>query len=113
MIQNPKRFGKDFTGTGAINNGQAFLNNITNVAGSLPGGLTYVGKVGDNFDIAVQAIAENSNVNIVSRPRIQTSHAIPGSFFVGQTVPFVSGSYDYGYVGTGSTSRSIKSNNGS
>jgi general secretion pathway protein D len=63
--------------------------------------------VGEEFDIAVQAIAQNNNINIVSRPRIQTSHAIPGSFFVGQTVPFVTGSYDYGYVGTGTTSRSI------
>jgi general secretion pathway protein D len=105
MIQNPKRFGEDFTGGGGINN--AFITGITNFAGSLPAGFSYFGKVGEEFDIAVQAIAQNNNINIVSRPRIQTSHAIPGSFFVGQTVPFVTGSYDYGYVGTGTTSRSI------
>ncbi len=107
MAQNPRRFGKDFTGAGGMNNGQPFLSGITNFASSLPSGFSYFGKVGDEFDLAVQAIAENSNINIVSRPRIQTSHAIPGSFFVGQTVPFVTGSYDYGYLGTGSTSRSI------
>jgi general secretion pathway protein D len=111
MIQNPKRFGQDFTGTGAIQNGQGFLGGVTNLsslASSLPGGFSYFGKVGDDFDIAVRAIAENSNVNIVSRPRIQTSHAIPGSFFVGQTVPFVTGSYNnyYGGVG-GNTTQSI------
>src|SRR5207249_7784149 len=83
MVQNPKRFGKDFTGAGGFNNGQPFLSGITNFSSSLPSGLSYFGKVGNDFDFAVQAIAENSNINIVSRPRIQTSHAIPGSFFVG------------------------------
>jgi general secretion pathway protein D len=41
----------------------------------------------------------------MQKPRIQTSHAVPGSFFTGTTVPYVTGFYDYGFGGsTGSRS---------
>src|SRR5262249_23218771 len=36
-----------------------------------------------------------SRVNIISRPRIQTSHAVEANLFVGQTRPYVTGSYTY------------------
>lgn len=103
MVQNPRKFGNDFTGGGGFNNsGGSFLSGVTNLAGSLPSGLSYFGSVNNEFEIAMKALAENSSANIISRPRIQTSHAIPASFFVGQTVPFVTGSYNYGgYYGGG------------
>lgn len=107
MLQQPQRFGGDFAGGGGINNGQPFLNNITNFSGALPSGFSYFGKVGDDLDLTVTALSRDGSINIVSRPRIQTSHAIPGFFAVGETVPYVTGTYDYGgFVGSGLASRS-------
>jgi general secretion pathway protein D len=100
MLQNPRRFGNDFSGGGGVNNGQPFLNNITNFSGGLPSGFSYFGNVaGGNLDVAVTALAKDGIGNVVSRPRIQTSHAIPGNFFIGETVPYVTGVQDYGYYG--------------
>ena len=106
--QRPKSFGSGSSGAGGINNGQSFLNGVTNFPGGLGQGLSYFGAINNQWDVAINAIAENSSVNVVSRPRIQTSHAISGSFFVGETVPYITGVTDYGgYVGnSGLTSRS-------
>ncbi len=106
IAQNPRRFGSDFSGAGASLNGASFLNAITNFPAGAPSGFSYYGMLGNDFDVALQAIAENSNINVVSRPRIQTSHAIPGEFFLGQTVPYVTGAIDYGFVSSGVSSRS-------
>lgn len=105
--QRPKRFGEDFSGAGAINNGQSFLNNITNFPGTVGQGFTYFGAINDQWDVVVNAVAEDSSINVVSRPRIQTSHAIPGSFFVGETVPYITGFTDYGGFNTGVATRSV------
>lgn len=106
-VQNTKRFGKDFTGAGAMNNNPSLLNSLTNFPGSAPEGFSYFGRFGDDFDIAVSAIAKDNNINILSRPRIQTSHAIPGFFFIGETVPYITGFTDYGgFVGSGLSTRS-------
>jgi general secretion pathway protein D len=107
-------------GGGAINNGNnslasglAFLNNLvpifnTNGMGSnvisgysastnlnFPNsdGLTYFGKLGPTWNVALSALAGNSNVKVLSRPSIQTSHAVPASIFVGETYPYVTGTY--------------------
>ena len=48
-----------------------------------------------NFDATATAIASDSRVNVISRPRIQTSHAVEANLFVGQTRPYVTGSYSY------------------
>ncbi len=102
VLQNPKRFSQDVTGAGAVNNGQSFLNNITNFPGALPSGFNYFGKIGNDLELAVKAIASDSTINVISRPRVQTSHAIPGTFEFVQTVPYPSGSYDsYGGYGGG------------
>jgi general secretion pathway protein D len=112
MAQNPRRFGGDFTGGGGVNNGQlGMFNAATNFPGALPGGLSYFGRLGDDLDIALSAIAQDSQINILSRPRIQTSHAIEGSFIIGETVPYVTGSvFDYfgGGVGGGNQRSSIQ-----
>ena len=67
-------------GTNAI-----FGNNLAN-------GFSYFGSIGPNWDVAVQAAAADSAATVIQRPRIQTSQAKPASFFVGQTVPYVTGS---------------------
>ncbi len=118
--QRPKNSGK-FTGVGGVNNGQGFLSTFPNLgaggtgaatdaasaSSSLPGGFSYFGQFAGNFDFALQAIADDSSINVLQRPRIQTSHAVPASFFVGETVPTVTGSSygDFGGLGSGYGSR--------
>ena len=107
--QNPKSFSggtNGILGAGGINNGQSFYNFATGLLGGsntttsassafgngLPGGLSYFGNIGPTWDVAVQAAETDSHASIIQRPRIQTSQAKPASFFVGQTVPYVTGS---------------------
>ena len=102
--QTPRRFGSDFSGTGAINSG--FFGVLTNFPSATPPGFTYWGRLGDDVNVAVQALATDSKVRILQRPRIQTSHAVPGSFFSGSTVPYVTGFVDmYGGFGGGTRSQ--------
>jgi type II secretory pathway component GspD/PulD (secretin) len=42
------------------------------------------------------AAAADSHASIIQRPRIQTSQAKPAQFFVGDTVPYVTSTYNYG-----------------
>ena len=70
-------------GTGGTN--AIFGNN-------LPGGFSYFGSIGPSWDVALQAAAADSTTTVIQRPRIQTSQAKAASFFVGQTVPYVTGS---------------------
>src|SRR5439155_5943044 len=100
-LQNPKRFDQNLTGAGGINNGPTFFNNLTNFSSSLPQGFSYFGNIGKNYEVALQALAKDGRARVLQRPRVQTSHAVPGVFFTGQTVPYVSGFYDYGYGGVG------------
>ncbi len=115
-------------GGGGVNNGQSFMHFIqtvtkatdtngvvtsitkaitssggTNAAGSLfgntlPGGLSYFGSLGPNWDVALRAAQSDSHASIIQRPRIQTSQAIPAQFFVGSSVPYITGSYSYNGV---------------
>jgi general secretion pathway protein D len=59
---------------------------------NLGSGFSYFGSIGPNWDVAVQAAESDSTTTVIQRPRIQTSQAKPASFFVGQTVPYVTGS---------------------
>jgi general secretion pathway protein D len=107
VAQNPKNItvgNTPLAGAGGVNNGQTFLSflnggavqgltNATSVFGnSLPGGFSYFGNIGPTWDVALAAAATDSHASIIQRPRIQTSQAKPASFFVGQTVPYVTGS---------------------
>jgi general secretion pathway protein D len=103
--QHPRQWGGDLRGAGAMNNG-SLLSGLTNFPGSSPEGFSYLATINRDFDVAISAIARDSQIKIVSRPRIHTSHAMPGFFFIGETVPYVTGSYDYGGIGT-VASRSI------
>ena len=114
--QRPAQFGDNANnrGGGVINNpsgaplgtGSDFLKQLgrstggavgTNVVNGIPAtsgsGLSYFAQIGQNWDVAISAIAADGRVNVIQRPRVITSHATPGSFFVGSEVPFVSGSF--------------------
>src|SRR6185369_9725572 len=70
------------------------LNSSTNVAGNLPRGFSYLATLGNNdLDVTVTALAANNRGRILQRPRIQTSHAVPASIFVGESRPYPQGSY--------------------
>ena len=52
----------------------------------------------------MQAAAADNNATVIQRPRIQTSQAKPAQFFVGDTVPYVTGTYYGGGYGGGNSS---------
>jgi len=62
-------------------------------ANSLPSGLSYFGALA-RLGRAVRG-ASDSHASIIQRPRIQTSQAKPAQFFVGDTVPYVTSTYNY------------------
>ncbi len=113
FLQQPKQSGK-FVGAGGVNNGQTFLNPRSFLSGSnltdrvkvqdLASGFSYFGTFGNDLDVALEAIATDSRVNVLSRPRIQTSHAVPATLFIGNTVPYITGSSSYLGVGGGQNS---------
>jgi general secretion pathway protein D len=103
-VQNPSAINSaNFKGAGASYNGPSFFSFLTNGTGgisklsdagtNLAGGLSYFGEIGNSdYEIAVQAAASDNSINIIQKPRIQTFQAQKASFFVGQTVPYVTGS---------------------
>ncbi|HEY5233966.1 MAG TPA: secretin N-terminal domain-containing protein [Verrucomicrobiae bacterium] len=107
--QNPKTFSSSLggiAGGGGFNNGPTFLNFLggnaptffstgtgTNAVAALSSGLSYFGNIGPTWDVALQAAASDSSATVIQRPRIQTSQAKAASFFVGQTVPYITGNY--------------------
>ncbi|MGH7988663.1 MAG: secretin N-terminal domain-containing protein, partial [Limisphaerales bacterium] len=114
--QNPKTFSGNSTniiqnilGGGGVNNGPSFYDFLNKALGTngtssssfantLPSGLSYFGNIGPSWDVALQAAAADSSVTVIQRPRIQTSQAKEASFFVGETVPYVTSSYGQGSV---------------
>jgi general secretion pathway protein D len=80
------------TSTTAISGG-----NLGSSLANLPGGFSYFGKYGNDINVVLEAVATDSRTHILSRPRIQTSHAVQADLFIGETVPYVTGSYNYGY----------------
>jgi len=108
--QRPKQFNGDpnVVGGGMINNGgnrlgtgNSFLGGLASSASNFPSssGLNYFMQLGNNWDIAVNALATDSRANVIQRPRVLTSHATPGSFQVGSEVPFVTGVFNGGGFG--------------
>ena len=105
---------------GAANNGGGFgsladflghaASGATNFSGIYPsaGGLSYFGRYAGNIDVAVQAAASDSRVNVVQRPQILTTHATPGSIFVGSTVPYVTTSSYGGAYGAGNSYQQLQ-----
>lgn len=86
-------------------------SSTTNLNGIFPGGdgLNYFGRFGGDLDVAISAIASDSRVNVIQKPRVQTSHATPASIFIGQTVPYISGTYNgYGANGVSSSYQQLR-----
>jgi general secretion pathway protein D len=85
------------TGSSTTNSTTGPLGGAGSTLASLPGGFSYFGKFGNDLNVVLEAVAGDSRVNVLSRPRIQTSHAVPADLFIGQTVPYITGTYNYGY----------------
>lgn len=101
--QNPKSLGGNWLGAGGLNNGQSFFNFATNVGSALPSGFSYFGKLGSEYELALNAAATEGRATIVQKPRILTSHAKEGHIFLGESRPIVSSTY-YGGIGAGPSS---------
>ena len=88
-------------GTNFTNTGTSLIDIANGVlAGTIPGitpGLSFgVGKVGNdglNFAAVVNALAADSDVNILSTPSLVTLDNEEAEIIVGQNVPFVTGSF--------------------
>ena len=126
IAQNPKQFGSTgassatnalgapvnaILGGGGGNNGASFLSGLTNGTGgnfanNLGSGFSYFGNIGPTWDVAMTALASDNKATVIQRPRIQTSQAKPATFFVGNTVPYITGSYNGVYGGGNSSSYS-------
>jgi general secretion pathway protein D len=110
-LQNSPKGNNYFSGIGAIANGKSPFANFsnfvnaagTNAANGLPGGFSYLANFGGDFSATITAAANDNRINVISRPRIQTSHAVTAHFQVGDTVPYVTGTYFGGINGQASS----------
>lgn len=101
--------GNTYAGLGALNTGtvltpQNFIsnNNGTNGAGgAIVSGFSYLASFGGTLEATVTAMAQDNRVTVLSCPQIQTSHAVQASLFIGNTVPYVTGTYAGGFTGVG------------
>jgi general secretion pathway protein D len=87
----------NLSGTAISRSGPSLLQTVTNIAGAGGSGFSYFANWSDDLEIALNMLASDSKVNVLSRPRIQTSHAEPASLFIGQTRPYVTGAFDTGF----------------
>jgi len=112
-VQKPKPATGATQGAGGMNANKFFDftgGAATNAFGDLLGsGIKYFGKVNEDILISLEAMASDGRAKVIQKPRIQTSHATPASLFIGQTVPYVTGSYYGGYGGSpGSTYQQLR-----
>jgi general secretion pathway protein D len=72
-------------------------------AGALAGGFSYISRYDNSLEFAISALANNSTAKVLQTPRVQTSHAVPATFFNGEQVPYQgnSGGFGGGYGGYG------------
>ncbi len=107
-LQNNPTTKGSFTGVGGLNNGSFLTQNSflppsgTNAAG-IASGLSYFANFGNDFQATLVAAADDSRVNILSNPSIQTSHGVKAELKIGDTVPYVTGTYFNGVNGTPSS----------
>lgn len=106
---NDNKIGGVAMNNGALSTGQQFLQQVlTNGIANYPtgDGLAYFGNINDKWDMAVSALSKDNNFKVLARPRVQTSHAVPASIFVGETRPYVTGTFfNGGLGGQGSSSQ--------
>lgn len=100
---SPSTIGQ-FTGWGALNPTKILgttdfiAGGTTNALSSLTEGFTYISRYSDNLDVTLRALAKDNRANVISRPRVLTSHAKEGRIFIGETRPYITGYYG-GYGG--------------
>ncbi len=101
--QRPKQFNDTIKGGGVVNNGgssnplQGALGFLGTNTVSYPsaGGVGYLAQLGQSWDVAISAIAGDGRADVVQRPRIITSHAVPAEFFVGSSIPYRQGGFSF------------------
>jgi len=85
--------GKQFSGRGGVNSIINFSTNATVLGvGAATGGFGYLAQIGANWAAAITLLESDSKTEVLSRPRIQTSHAEAATIFSGGTTPYVTGS---------------------
>ena len=85
-------------GSSSGTNGGGSLSSVgSSTLASLPSEFSYFGKYGNDFDAVLEAVANDSRISVLSRPQIQTSHAVEAELFIGNTVPYVTSTQNYGY----------------
>lgn len=102
--QRPKQLTSDVKGGGVVNNSSGTANPLQGALGFLGtntlsypsgGGVGYFAQLGQSWDVAISAVAGDGRADVVQRPRIITSHAVPASFFVGSSIPFRQGGFAF------------------
>ena len=93
MSRDKQGMGKDDFGTafGSMHGGGVFQDKANSIA-TLGSGLNYWGFMGTKWEVALQAIKSDTRVNILSHPRIQTTHAEEANLFIGGTHPYIASS---------------------
>jgi len=88
-LQRAKKLGGGGQGAGALINRtpSGTFADVQALSTNLFGGFSYFASWGD-FDVALKAAASDGRVSVLSRPRIQTSHAEEANLFVGETRPY-------------------------
>ncbi len=97
-----------FNGLFGVNNGTflnsgSFVNAVGTNSPAIPGGFSYWANFGNDFQATLTAIAADSRINVLSKPRIQTSHGVMANIQVGDQIPMVSGTYFGGINGAASS----------
>ncbi len=98
------------TGTNITSQFAGVTRTITSSGGTnsifgnnLGSGASYFGNIGSTWDIALSAAQADAHASVIQRPRIQTSQAKAAQFFVGDTVPYVTGNTYGGAYGNSSS----------
>jgi general secretion pathway protein D len=98
-LKRPETTGK-FTYSGVVQNKPSFTD-PNSLAGSLAtnvsfaSGLSWWGRYTGDFDVAASLAAQDSRVRVLSRPCIQTSHAVQANISIGVSRPIITGTYTY------------------
>jgi general secretion pathway protein D len=111
-LQRAKRLGGGSVGAGGIINtppGQPIDPGLISGLGTnaLAGGFSYFARWGD-FDVALAAAASDGRISVLSRPRVQTSHAVEANLFVGETRPYPTSSQFGGVYGSYSSIQQLQ-----
>jgi type II secretory pathway component GspD/PulD (secretin) len=64
------------------------IGTATNMAGGQLSGFGNIETLGADFDSTLTALAQDSRVKVLQRPRIQTSHGVTATLFVGESRPY-------------------------